>query len=48
MNPMIYGDATLQTLIRQVNRGLVSDMDNLKPGEILIIPRLKRSSCDDL
>ncbi len=39
--PYIYGDEARHTLIRQANREQVSDLDNLTPGEVLIIPRLK-------
>ena len=39
--PFIYGDESKHTLIRQANRGQVTDLDHLTPGESLIIPRPK-------
>ena len=41
--PTIYGDSTKSTLIRQANRGGVEDLDNLQPGEMLVIPRFDTS-----
>lgn len=37
--PSIYNDARKQILIRQANRGGVADLDQLVPGEVLVIPR---------
>ena len=46
--PLIYGDETKQTAIRQANRGQVADLDNLAPGEVLIIPRPKGEAVHEL
>ena len=46
--PFIYGDESKQTLIRQANRGQVADLDNLTPGEALIIPRPKGEAVHEL
>lgn len=37
--PSIYNDSKKHILIRQANRGGVADLDNLAPGEVLVIPR---------
>lgn len=37
--PGIYNDSAKSILIRQANRGGGSDLDNLAPGEVLVIPR---------
>ncbi len=42
--PMIYGDRSKHILIRQMNRGMVADLDKLKPGEVLLIPRPEGSA----
>ncbi|MBN1670916.1 MAG: LysM peptidoglycan-binding domain-containing protein [Kiritimatiellae bacterium] len=42
-DPLVYGDATKAELIRQANRRRVKDIDSLRPGEILIIPRFPPS-----
>ncbi len=41
-NPMVYGDASRAVWLRQVNEGQIKHLDNLQPGEILIIPRFPR------
>ena len=41
--PMIYGDASKAEQIRQWNKDQVRDLSNLKPGEVLLIPRFKHS-----
>ena len=46
--PLIYGDEAKQTAIRQANRGQVPDLDNLTPGEVLIIPRPKGEAVREL
>lgn len=45
--PSIYGDALKHTLIRQANKGHVTDLDKLVPGEVLIIPRVTVSERHD-
>ena len=45
--PYIYGDETKSTMIRQANRGQVADLNNLTPGEVLIIPRPKGEAAHD-
>ena len=42
-NPTIYGDETKAGWIRQANQMHLSDPDDLKPGEVLIIPRFPPS-----
>lgn len=37
--PSIYNDEKKQVLIRQANRDGVADLENLVPGEVLVIPR---------
>lgn len=37
-NPMVYGDATRAAWLRQVNEGQIKHLDNLQPGEVLVIP----------
>jgi len=41
--PMIYGDVSKAEQIRQWNKDQVRDLSNLKPGEVLLIPRFKHS-----
>ncbi|MBN2162806.1 MAG: LysM peptidoglycan-binding domain-containing protein [Pontiellaceae bacterium] len=41
-NPMVYGDVSRAAWLRQVNEGLVSHLDSLRPGEVLVIPRFPR------
>ena len=37
--PTIYNDRAKQVLIRQANRGNVTSLDKLVPGQVIIIPR---------
>lgn len=46
--PYIYSDESKQSMIRQANRGQVADLDNLTPGEVLIIPRPKGEAVHEL
>lgn len=41
-NTMVYGNASRAAWLRQVNEGRVMHLDNLTPGEILIVPRFPR------
>lgn len=41
-NPKVYGDASRAVWLRQVNDGQIKHLDNLRPGEVLIIPRFPR------
>jgi hypothetical protein len=41
--PTIYGDASRKEWIRQANRSRVEDLDHLRHGEMLIIPRFPPS-----
>ena len=42
-NPLIYGDVSRAAWLRQVNEGLVSHLDKLQPGEVLVVPRFPRN-----
>ena len=42
-NPMIYGSPSRAVWLRQVNDGRVKHLDNLAPGEVLIVPRFPRN-----
>ncbi len=42
-NPMVYGDPARAAWLRQVNDGRVKHLDNLAPGEVLIVPRFPRN-----
>lgn len=42
-NPMVYGDVSRAAWLRQVNEGLVKHIDNLRAGEVLVIPRFPRN-----
>lgn len=46
--PLIYGDESKQSVIRQANKGQVADLDNLATGEVLIIPRPKGEAVHEL
>jgi len=41
--PMIYDDASKSELLRQANARRVEDLDRLKAGEVLIVPRFRSS-----
>jgi len=41
--PLVYGDEARKAWIRQTNARRVEDMDNLRVGEVLIIPRFPPS-----
>jgi len=45
--PSIYNDPVKGALIRQTNRGNVSNLDKLIAGEVLIIPRISMSDKHD-
>jgi FtsZ-binding cell division protein ZapB len=42
-NPMVYGDPSRATWLRQANRRQVKNPDNLSPGEVLVVPRFPRN-----
>jgi hypothetical protein len=42
-NPLIYGDPSRALWLRQVNEGRVRRLDDLQPGEMLLIPRFPRT-----
>ncbi|MBI3985899.1 MAG: LysM peptidoglycan-binding domain-containing protein [Lentisphaerae bacterium] len=42
-NPLIYDDATKAEQIRQANVRRIEDFDDLKPGEVLVIPHFPES-----
>ncbi len=42
-NPMVYGDVTRAAWLRQVNEGVVKNLDNLRTGEVLVVPRFPRA-----
>lgn len=42
-NPMVYGDSSRAAWLRQVNEDRVKRLDNLRAGEMLIIPRFPRN-----
>jgi hypothetical protein len=42
-NPMVYGDPSRTTWLRQVNDGRVKHLDHLRPGEMLVVPRFPRN-----
>ncbi len=42
-NPMVYGDVARATWLRQVNESRVKHLDNLRKGEVLIVPRFPRN-----
>jgi len=42
-NPLVYGDPARATWLRQVNEDRVKHLDNLRKGEVLIVPRFPRN-----
>ncbi len=42
-NPLIYGDPSRAVWIRQANEGRVKHLDNLRQGEMLVVPRFPRN-----
>ena len=40
---MIYGDPSKSEQLKQANAANIKDLDNLKAGEVLIVPRFRES-----
>ena len=41
-NPLVYGDPKRAIWLRQANEGKIKYLDNLRPGEVLVVPRFPR------